>query len=238
MIKDIKENVSVNQVDDDLHIEIPLKDLKNFNGNVMVDLPGSKKHFNSNNYRHYPSDFDIVSEIEDNEDDDMYNVCDDCNTQKASEVEQTVVTETSCNVDTLIKAYLTAELTLCDVEHIRLHSVGENFDNIVQYTFDYRYRLFDNIDVLGKLALETHDSLPNKALATTIIKDYALQNDASYNYEKANNRLKQIICNYVVVLRDLYDTLDTTDKKNTINTIIRDWSQQVNYYISRKTVVQ
>lgn len=230
MIKNINENVSVNQVDDDLHIEIPLKDLKNFNGNVMVDLPGAKKQINARDYRYNPDDYDIISEFEDDE----YDSMDSANNSFDSNNTQPTLPEQNTNVDAYIKAYLTAELALSDVEHIRLHATGESFDNIAQCTLDYKYRLFNDVETLSRLAMETHDSVPNKALAVTIIKDYALQSDTTYNYEKANNKLKQIICNYVVALRDLHDAVDTSDTKNMINTLIREWTQQVNYFTSRR----
>lgn len=129
-------------------------------------------------------------------------------------------------------------LIVNDIHHIHLHSEGKKFEEIHNFTDNYRMLLGSLVDQFAEIALEKNESIPNFTNALSVLNDlgcdYTPLNDKSYDW---NAYLSNITMLLSEVIEALKFTRSVTSDESVISLIddkIRELNKELNYKFRRK----
>ena len=171
------------------------------------------------------SDDDFVAKI--TEDPVSFSIVDEGEELDVEPCENCCATSNTYILDMITSAYNLLNI----VQYIHWNARGENMREIHSMTDSFKWSLQSQIDMLAELQVELFDSIePLNAFAQRCCVDSACLSSAQATYQY----LRDQINSYNSVLQLYYCNLPA-DAQPMINSWIRDWSVQSNYFIKQLT---
>lgn len=139
------------------------------------------------------------------------------------------------NLNPFTRAAMTAVLVSNDFYWLHYQATGRDFDKSHSLAQDFYEKISDEVDYLMELALEVGAPVYNFTMAGQIIPSHVPETAPSYDYQELIARMKAIVAEYIIALKDLRERTDNNSIQSRLDDMVRDWEKELNYKLLRRT---
>lgn len=126
-----------------------------------------------------------------------------------------------------------------DLHHIHLCAQGDKFQEIHIDAEDYMGRVRELCDMCFELAKEGAVTLSNETFALNVLNDEGFEWEAEsadyYYFNEAYEAISRILtnlCDFIIIIQEMTDI--SSDVSSELDTYLREFTKDVNYFIDKK----